>query len=41
MKIISFIEDFKAVDKIVRHLKLSFRAEHPLRLPLSNRNSLL
>jgi hypothetical protein len=29
MKIISFIEDPKAIDKIIRHLKLSFQAERP------------
>jgi hypothetical protein len=29
MKIISFIEDPKAIDRIIRHLKLSFQAERP------------
>ena len=29
MKIISFIEDPKAIDKIIRHLKLNFQAERP------------
>lgn len=33
MKIIAFIEEPKAIDKITRHLKLSFQAEHP---PLSH-----
>jgi len=29
MKIISFITDFSVVDRIIRHLKLSFVAERP------------
>ena len=29
MRIIAFIEDPKAIDKIIRHLKLSFQAERP------------
>ena len=29
MKIISFIEEPKSIDKIIRHLKLSFQAERP------------
>jgi hypothetical protein len=29
MKIISFIEDHKVVDKIIAHLKLTFMAERP------------
>ncbi len=29
MKIITFIEDHKVIDKIVRHLKISFIAEAP------------
>jgi hypothetical protein len=29
MKVISFIENLKVIDKIVRHLKLTFRAERP------------
>ena len=29
MRIIAFIEDLKAIDKIIRHLKLSFQAERP------------
>lgn len=29
MKIISFIEDHKVIDKIIRHLKLTFHAERP------------
>ena len=29
MKIISFIEDYKAIDKIIRHLELTFEAERP------------
>jgi hypothetical protein len=29
MKIISFIEDPQVIDKIIRHLKLSFQAERP------------
>ena len=29
MKIISFIEDPKAIDKIIRHLELTFDAERP------------
>ncbi len=29
MRIIAFIEEPKAIDKIIRHLKLSFQAERP------------
>jgi len=29
MKIISFIEDHKVIDKIINHLKLTFKAERP------------
>ncbi|NIO19218.1 MAG: acid--CoA ligase [Candidatus Aenigmarchaeota archaeon] len=29
MKIISFIEDHKVIDKIIDHLKLTFMAERP------------
>jgi hypothetical protein len=29
MKIIAFITDFSVVDKIIRHLKLTFAAEKP------------
>jgi hypothetical protein len=29
MKIIAFLTDFSAVDKIIRHLKLTFAAEKP------------
>jgi hypothetical protein len=29
MKIISFIEDHKVIDRIIHHLKLSFEAERP------------
>lgn len=29
MKVISFIEDHKVIDKIIRHLKLTFHAERP------------
>ena len=29
MRIIAFIENPKAIDKIIRHLKLSFQAERP------------
>ena len=29
MKIISFIEDHKVIDRIIRHLELSFEAERP------------
>ena len=29
MRVIAFIEDPKAIDKIMRHLKLSFQAERP------------
>jgi hypothetical protein len=29
MRITAFIEDHKAVDKIIKHLKLSFEAERP------------
>jgi hypothetical protein len=29
LRIISFIEDPKSIDKIIRHLKLSFQAERP------------
>ena len=29
MKIISFIEDPKAIDRIIRHLELRFEAERP------------
>jgi len=39
MKIITFIEDHKVIDKIIRHLKLSFQAERPLPLKSFSRNS--
>jgi len=29
MKVISFIEDHKVIDRIIRHLKLTFMAERP------------
>jgi hypothetical protein len=29
MRVISFIEDPQVIDKIIRHLKLSFQAERP------------
>ncbi|NIO48611.1 MAG: acid--CoA ligase [Candidatus Aminicenantes bacterium] len=29
MHVIAFIEDHKAIDKIIKHLKLSFIAERP------------
>jgi hypothetical protein len=29
MKVISFIEDHKVIDKIIAHLKLTFMAERP------------
>jgi len=29
MKVISFIEDHKVIDKIINHLKLTFKAERP------------
>ena len=29
MKVISFIEDYKVIDKIIDHLKLTFKAERP------------
>ena len=29
MKIISFIKDYKVIDKIIDHLKLTFKAERP------------
>jgi len=29
MRIVSFIEDHKAIDKIIKHLKLSFKAARP------------
>jgi len=29
MRIISFIEDYKVIDKIIDHLKLTFKAERP------------
>ena len=29
MHIISFIEDYKVIDKIIDHLKLTFKAERP------------
>ncbi|MFP4082044.1 MAG: acid--CoA ligase [Candidatus Aminicenantes bacterium] len=29
MKVISFIEDHKVIDKIIRYLKLTFHAERP------------
>jgi len=29
MKVISFIEDPKVIDRIIRHLKLTFEAERP------------
>ena len=30
MRIISFIEEHKVIDKIINHLKLTFKAERPL-----------
>ena len=29
MKVIAFITDYPVVDRIIRHLKLSFQAERP------------
>jgi len=29
MRVVAFIEDPKAIDKIIRHLKLRFQAERP------------
>ncbi len=29
MRIFSFIEDYKVIDKIIDHLKLTFKAERP------------
>ncbi len=29
MRIISFIEEHKVIDRIIRHLKLAFHAERP------------
>ena len=29
MRIVSFIEDYKGIDKIIKHLKLTFKAERP------------
>ncbi len=29
MRIIAFIEDHNAIDRIIRHLKLTFAAERP------------
>lgn len=29
MRLISFIEDHKVIDKILRHIKLTFMAERP------------
>jgi hypothetical protein len=29
MKAISFIENLKVIDKIVRHIKITFRAQRP------------
>jgi hypothetical protein len=39
MKIISFIEDHKVIDRIIRHLELTFEAERRLRLVLFRRIS--
>lgn len=39
MKIIAFIEDYKVIDKIICHLKISFMAS-VLLLKSSSRNSL-
>jgi len=37
MKVISFIQDYAVIDKIINHLKLSFIAERPRpRLPKRN-----
>jgi len=33
MKIIYFIKDHKVIDKIINHLKLTFKAERPLPAP--------
>ncbi|MBS3820042.1 hypothetical protein KGY73_11160 [bacterium] len=36
MRIVSFIEDYKVIDKIIKHLKLTFKATSPrLRKPSS------
>jgi len=29
MRIISFIEDYKVIDKIIKHLNLTFKAKRP------------
>jgi len=29
MRIVSFIEDHKVIDKIIKHLNLTFKAERP------------
>ena len=29
MRIISFIEDYKVIDKVIDHLRLTFKAERP------------
>ena len=29
MRIVSFIKDYKVIDKIINHLKLTFKAERP------------
>ena len=33
MRIISFIEETKTIDRIIRHLKLSFQTERPPTIP--------
>ncbi len=41
MKVISFIEDPKAIDKIICHLKLSFLAERPPPSPVIQQELLM
>ena len=41
MKIISFIEDPATIDKIIRHLKLSFQAERPPPSPVAHQDLLM
>ena len=41
MKIISFIEDPATIDRIIRHLKLSFQAERPPPSPVAHQDLLM
>jgi hypothetical protein len=41
MKVISFIEDSKTIDKIICHLKITFQAERPPPSPVIHQELLV